>query len=84
MAGCASIPPDATRRTGSVADPTGQAAAPWRPPAATNPGTPKPALPVAAAERYTCSMHPEIDLPGPGACPRCGMPLILKKDGGGR
>ena len=22
---------------------------------------------------YTCPMHPEVDLPGPGACPQCGM-----------
>jgi Cu(I)/Ag(I) efflux system membrane fusion protein len=25
---------------------------------------------------YTCSMHPQIRLPGPGQCPICGMPLI--------
>jgi Cu+-exporting ATPase len=24
---------------------------------------------------YTCPMHPEIALPGPGACPKCGMAL---------
>jgi Cu+-exporting ATPase len=24
---------------------------------------------------YTCPMHPEIQQPGPGACPKCGMAL---------
>jgi len=24
---------------------------------------------------YTCPMHPEIEQPGPGACPKCGMAL---------
>lgn len=28
-------------------------------------------------EVWTCSMHPEIRLPGPGKCPKCGMELIL-------
>jgi Cu(I)/Ag(I) efflux system membrane fusion protein len=28
---------------------------------------------------WTCSMHPEIDLPESGACPKCGMALIPKK-----
>lgn len=27
---------------------------------------------------YTCPMHPEILLDEPGACPKCGMTLILK------
>lgn len=25
---------------------------------------------------YTCSMHPQVRLPGPGDCPICSMPLI--------
>ncbi len=25
---------------------------------------------------YTCSMHPEINLPAPGDCPKCGMTLV--------
>ena len=29
-------------------------------------------------EHWTCSMHPQIDLPQPGACPICGMDLIPK------
>ena len=24
-------------------------------------------------EPYICPKHPEVDLPGPGACPKCGM-----------
>jgi len=31
------------------------------------------------AEIWTCSMHPEIRLPKPGKCPKCGMDLILAK-----
>ncbi len=31
-------------------------------------------------QRWTCSMHPQIDLPNPGQCPICGMDLIPKKD----
>ncbi len=23
---------------------------------------------------YTCPMHPEVTQPGPGPCPRCGIP----------
>jgi hypothetical protein len=30
--------------------------------------------------RYTCPMHPEIDVPRPGVCPKCGMKLVPKKD----
>lgn len=28
------------------------------------------------AEIWTCSMHPQVRLPGPGNCPICSMPLI--------
>ena len=24
-------------------------------------------------ESYICSRHPEVELPGPGVCPKCGM-----------
>lgn len=27
---------------------------------------------------YTCPMHPEVQSPSPGACPKCGMTLELK------
>jgi RND family efflux transporter MFP subunit len=33
---------------------------------------------------YTCIMHPEIDLDHPGNCPKCGMTLVLKRNGGTR
>jgi hypothetical protein len=31
---------------------------------------------------YTCPMHPEIASEQPGKCPKCGMKLVLKKEGG--
>lgn len=38
---------------------------------------PRPAPKVEAqAGEWTCSMHPQIRLPGPGRCPICGMELI--------
>jgi P-type Cu+ transporter len=37
-------------------------------------GTSAPA-PVPEGAIYTCPMHPEIRLPGPGSCPICGMAL---------
>lgn len=30
----------------------------------------------AVGQLWTCSMHPQIKKPGPGACPICGMDLI--------
>ena len=42
-------------------------------PASATSGTP------AAAETYTCSMHPEIIADKPGKCPKCHMDLIVKK-----
>ncbi len=30
-------------------------------------------------EHWTCSMHPQIDMPEPGQCPICGMDLIPKE-----
>lgn len=32
-------------------------------------------LPHAAAQIYTCPMHPEVRHAGPGSCPKCGMAL---------
>ena len=31
-----------------------------------------------AAVIYTCPMHPEVQQPGPGKCPKCGMTLEKK------
>lgn len=47
-----------------------------------NGGSPEPEAPSDEAhshqegERYTCSMHPQINQPEPGSCPICGMALI--------
>ena len=48
--------------------------------------TPPPEVPSAEeqakpAEVWTCSMDPQVALPGPGACPICGMDLILRASG---
>ncbi len=43
-----------------------------------------PAAEAPAATVWTCSMHPQIQLPVPGKCPMCFMDLIpLEKDSGG-
>ena len=34
-----------------------------------------PVAPARAGTMYTCPMHPEIQQPTPGACPKCGMAL---------
>ena len=35
-----------------------------------------------AAGEWTCSMHPQVRQPEPGACPFCGMDLILVENSG--
>ncbi|MCB9871286.1 MAG: efflux RND transporter periplasmic adaptor subunit [Planctomycetes bacterium] len=35
-----------------------------------------------AATRWTCPMHPEVDLPAFGPCPKCGMDLVPRAAGG--
>lgn len=37
---------------------------------------------TAAAQQYTCSMHPQIVRDAPGQCPICGMDLVPKASGG--
>ena len=37
----------------------------------------------AEAEFWTCSMHPQFQLPGPGKCPICAMDLIPLTPGSG-
>ncbi len=34
------------------------------------------AAPKPSVGQYTCPMHPEIVLNGPGSCPKCGMALV--------
>ncbi|MGH8585571.1 MAG: YHS domain-containing protein, partial [Gammaproteobacteria bacterium] len=31
------------------------------------------ASPAETSGRYTCPMHPEVESPRPGGCPKCGM-----------
>ncbi|NNF07051.1 MAG: efflux RND transporter periplasmic adaptor subunit [Candidatus Eisenbacteria bacterium] len=46
-------------------------------------GPPSTSDPAAEAEVWTCSMHPQIQMPTPGQCPLCGMDLIpLVSDAG--
>lgn len=42
----------------------------------------KPAASAAAspAQKYTCSMHPDVVQDKPGKCPKCGMKLVPKND----
>lgn len=35
-----------------------------------------------AAPSYTCPMHPEVVLPAPGRCPKCGMKLVKQQSSG--
>ena len=39
----------------------------------------KPAQAAPAPTIYTCVMHPEVQQPGPGKCPKCGMTLVKKE-----
>ncbi len=50
---------------------------------AASPGAPAPEpAKQAGPTRWTCSMHPQINLPNPGKCPICFMDLIpLASDG---
>ena len=45
-----------------------------------------PVQPVAtaAAQQYTCPMHPQIVRDAPGPCPICGMDLVPKASGDNR
>ncbi|MGI8481451.1 MAG: heavy metal-binding domain-containing protein [Chthoniobacterales bacterium] len=40
---------------------------------ATNAATP------STAQKYTCTMHPDVVQDAPGKCPKCGMELVVKK-----
>lgn len=46
-------------------------------------GEPPAAPEAAVAQVWTCSMHPQIRMPGPGKCPICGMDLIPVESGVG-
>lgn len=32
-------------------------------------------------EVFTCPMHPEVNSDKPGKCSKCGMDLVVQKDG---
>jgi len=49
-----------------------------RPAAAAAREAPRTATQGPADAIYTCPMHPEIEQPGPGSCPICGMALEPK------
>jgi len=42
-------------------------------------GTGAAPVPAAAAEVWTCPMHPQIRMPEPGLCPLCGMALVRQE-----
>ena len=85
LTNCATLPPDTTRRAGGVADPSAPGAPTWRPDAEAAAAPERPAAsPIPAVGQYTCPMHPEVMQGAPGACPKCGMPLIRKEGGGGK
>ena len=31
-------------------------------------------------QTYTCPMHPEVESPSPGRCPKCGMDLVPRDE----
>jgi hypothetical protein len=74
------VPPN-----GSELPPTGSeqvhsptATPPGNPPMREEPGGHVPAHPPGHAPLYTCPMHPEVQAPKPGECPKCGMTLVPK------
>ena len=34
---------------------------------------------ATSAQKYTCTMHPEVVTDKPGKCPKCGMTLVAVK-----
>jgi len=40
---------------------------------------PAPSAAPATAQKYTCTMHPEVVQDSPGKCPKCGMELVARK-----
>lgn len=49
---------------------------------ASPPASPAGQAASKRAEVWTCSMDPQVRLPGPGKCPICSMPLTLVADEG--
>jgi Cu(I)/Ag(I) efflux system membrane fusion protein len=65
-------------------EPPSPAAAP--PPVAARPAPPPPRARAAStpAAVYSCPMHPEVESPAPGKCPKCGMDLVKRPSGGAK
>jgi hypothetical protein len=72
----AQIPQDGSHGGAQPASGPAPHAAPHNRPAASRPSDP------AAAVLYVCPMHPEVQSPAPGTCPKCGMDLVRKEAGG--
>ena len=34
---------------------------------------------MGTSVKYTCTMHPEVISDTPGACPKCGMTMVIKE-----
>jgi P-type Cu+ transporter len=47
------------------------------------PDIPVPRRPMSDAALWTCPMHPQVQQPGPGSCPICGMALEPMTPAGG-
>ncbi|MFH0795226.1 MAG: YHS domain-containing protein, partial [bacterium] len=51
-----------------------------QPPTPAAPFSPfTPFKPFTPSSSYICPMHPEVEQPGPGSCPKCGMALEPKE-----
>jgi hypothetical protein len=51
-------------------------------PAGGHEGHSMPSAPAPSEGIYSCPMHPEVRQKSPGSCPKCGMPLVKRKDEG--
>lgn len=81
----------AAAATSAVAPPPASVPAAPAAPKSPKPSTParrtQPASSASAAPAasvWTCVMHPEIESPTPGKCPKCGMDLVPKSSGGAK
>ncbi len=85
LVNCASVPPNATRRAGGLGDAASTPAPQWNPGVVTSAEKSEATGPSRDDnDRYSCPMHPEVSQPKPGTCPKCGMPLEIKKLGGSK
>ena len=71
---CGGSKPVPSHETNNMASPARADVTPLRTSAA--PAQPAVASAAVSAEKYTCSMHPEVISDKPGKCPKCGMTLV--------